>query len=108
MIRGNFRLFGLAVLLLGSAGPSFAAEPAERTVVAPRAAVPDGSRNAQASHSRRVELPFLLDFRAPDQAPAAPAAREKTAPHPFRESLLKRASADEQSPEALGAHPLIA
>ena len=108
MILGNFRLLGLAVLLVGSATPSFAAEPAERAVVAPRSALPDGSRNAQASHSRRVELPFLLDFRTPDREPAVPTARDKTAPHPFRESLLKRASSDEQSSEARNAQPRVA
>lgn len=88
MILGTFRSCALGALLGGLAAPTLAAAP---QAPAPEAPAP-GSQRADAGRSRRVELPFPLDFRAPDRSPPAPAPQENAGPHPFRETLLKRAS----------------
>jgi hypothetical protein len=92
------RYCALGALLAGLAAPSFAAAP--RAPAADEARVP-GSQRADSGRSRRVELPFPLDFRAPDRVPQAPAPQEDAGPHPFRETLLKRASLVTQ-PETRG------
>ena len=96
MILGNVRLSVLGALLAVLATPSLAAPPAERAGTNPKAATSAGSQSADASRSRRVELPFPLDLSSPDREPRARAPRESTqdgsGPHPFRETLLKRAS----------------
>jgi len=92
MILTTFRLCALGALLAGMAVPSLAAAP-EATVTAPK--TQDGQR-ADSGRSRRVELPFPLDVRAPDRAPRVPAPQEAEGLHPFRETLLKRASLAEQ------------
>ena len=89
MILRTFRLCALVALLAGTAVPSLAAAPQ-----APSDR-PDNQR-ADAARSRRVELPFPLDIRAPDRAPPTAAPRQDAGPHPFREPLLKRASLDGQ------------
>ena len=88
MILAILRSCALAALLAGLAAPSLAAAPAERST-------PDRQR-ADAVRARRVELPFPLDVRPLDRAPAAPVRREEAGPHPFRETLLKRASLAEE------------
>ena len=93
MILATFRLYALGALLAGTAAPSLAAAP---QTPAAEEAQPRGSQRADSARSRRVELPFPLDFRAPDRAPRAPAPQEDAGPHPFRETLLKRASLAEQ------------
>jgi hypothetical protein len=90
MILRHIRLGMLGVVLAALAAPALAAAPAGTTPVDPNPAA--GSQRADASRARRVELPFPLDFRAPDREPPAPALRQDAGPHPFRESLLKRAS----------------
>ena len=89
MILGTFRYCALGALLAGLAAPSFAA--AAQAPAVEEAQTP-GSQRADAGRSRRVELPFPLDFRVPDHAPRAPAPQDNAGPHPFRETLLKRAS----------------
>jgi hypothetical protein len=93
MILATFRLCALGALLTGTAVPSLAAAP---QTPAAENAEPRGSQRADSGRSRRVELPFPLDVRAPDRAPPAPVPQESTGPHPFRETLLKRASLAEQ------------
>ena len=88
MILGNFRLCALGVLLAGLAAPALAGAADAQ----PGSAKAEPRRETQASHTRRVELPFLLDCRSPDSEPSAPAPRDDAAPHPFRENLLKRAA----------------
>jgi hypothetical protein len=85
MILATFRLGALGALLAGMTMPSLAAAPQ-----APSAR--QDSQRADAARSRRVELPFPLDVRAPDRAPRPSAPQENAGPHPFREPLLKRAS----------------
>ncbi len=94
MILGRVTFCVLGVLLAGMAVPSLAATPGERAATKPAAApaTPAERGNAQASHSRRVELPFLLDSSPPEREPQAPPPVPESGPHPFRESLLKRAA----------------
>jgi len=93
MILATFRLCALGALLAGIAAPSLAAESASPAVQQNA----QGNQRADAGRSRRVELPFPLDFRSPDREPRAPAPRDDAGPHPFRETLLKRASLVEES-----------
>lgn len=103
MILATFRLCALGAVLAATAAPSLAAEPGS-PAVQPN---PQGSQRADAGRSRRVELPFPLDFRSPDREPRAPAPRDDAGPHPFRETLLKRASLVEESETRgrLSRHP---
>lgn len=89
MILATFRLCALGALLAGMAVPCSAAAP--ETPSAQR-----DSQRADAGRSRRVELPFPLDTRAPEAAPRPAARQDDAGPHPFREPLLKRASLAEQ------------
>ena len=88
MILATFPCCALGALLAGTAVPSLAAAPeapgAERNA--------QGSQHAESGRSRRVELPFPLDIRTPDRDPPARVPQVETGPHPFRETLLKRAS----------------
>lgn len=93
MILATFRLCALGALLAGTAVPSLAAAP-EAAVTTPKT---QDSQRADSGRSRRVELPFPLDVRTPDSAPPAPAPQEDAGPHPFRETLLKRASLVEKA-----------
>ena len=93
MIRSIFRPCLLGTLLVVLAAPSHAADEVPASAPAAQAA---GSQRAEAGRSRRVELPFPLDIRAPDRAPPTAAPRQDAGPHPFREPLLKRASLDGQ------------
>jgi hypothetical protein len=112
MILGHFRLCVLGAMLAGLAAPAFAAAPEGAR---PAEAQPDaGSQRADASRSRRVELPFPLDFRAPEAGPRRSAspkeAPQDRGPHPFRESLLKRAALSDSGASArrdgrLSRHP---
>ena len=90
MILRHFRLGMLGVMLAALTAPALAAAPGGTPPADPDPAA--GSQRADASTARRVELPFPLDFPAPDRAPPARAPRQDSGPHPFRESLLKRAS----------------
>ena len=92
MILGKVRLIALGTLLAGLASPSLAGTPHDRADGDSKPVVSSGPEGAQASHSRKVELPFLIDRVSPDREPRASAPRGDTAPHPFREVLLKRAS----------------
>ena len=85
MILATFRLCALGALLAGIAAPSLAAAP--QTPSAQR-----DSQRADAGRSRRVELPFPLEARTPDEAPRPAARQEDAGPHPFRDTPLKRAS----------------
>lgn len=89
MILSTFRLCALGALLAASTVPSLAAD--EVPARAPAVQAP-GKQRAEAGRSRRVELPFPLDFRAPGSEPSQPAWRQDAGPHPFRELLFKRAS----------------
>lgn len=94
MILSTFRIGALGVLLCGLAAPAAAADRD-----GPRAASPADSAN-RADHSRRVELPFLLDFRPTESEPRRPVTHQKagkTGPHPYRDIQLEqplRASLD--------------
>jgi serine/threonine protein kinase HipA of HipAB toxin-antitoxin module len=92
MILGKVRLIALGTLLAALASPSLAGAPDDHANGDSKPVVSSGRENAQSSHSRRVELPFLIDRASPDREPRASAPREDAAPHPFREDLLKRAS----------------
>jgi len=92
MILATFRLCALGALLAGTAVPSLAAAP--EAPAAQRDA--QGSQRADSGRSRRVELPFPLDIRTPDRDPPSRVPQVETGPHPFRETLLKRASLAEQ------------
>jgi hypothetical protein len=87
-VLGTLRLCALGALVAGLAAPSLAAAP--DAPAGEQAQAPGGQR-ADASRSRRVELPFLLDFRAPDREPPRPARRASDDPHPYRDIPLKRA-----------------
>jgi len=89
MIRSIFRPCLLGTLLVVLAAPSHAADEVPASAPAAQAA---GSQRAEAGRSRRVELPFPLDFRAPEREPSQPARQQDAGPHPFREVLFKRAS----------------
>lgn len=97
MILGRFRLYALGALLAGLATPSLAEAPAATDAKT-------GSQSADASRSRRVELPFPLDFRPTDREQRATAPQNSpqdgSGPHPFRETQLKRASLVEPAPAA--------
>lgn len=92
MILTTFRMCALGALLAGTAVPSLAAAP-HAAVAAPKT---QSTQRADSGRSRRVELPFPLDTRLPDRAPPAPVWQEDAGPHPFRETLLKRASLADQ------------
>jgi hypothetical protein len=94
VILGNFRAFACGVLLAGCAVPSLAAAPqgAAVTVETGQSVASAGSESRTASRSRRVELPFPLEVRAPEREPPAKAPQGDAGPHPFRETLFKRAS----------------
>ena len=101
MILGTSRFLALGALLSGLAAPALAGTPREPVeAVAPSGAAPADQRT-QTRHSRRVELPFLLDFRAPEDESPKTAPREDGAPHPFREILPKRASLSMPGTDAL-------
>ena len=78
------------------------AEAPVATAVKPAAST--GSQSADASRSRRVELPFPLDFRPTDREQRATApqrsAPDGSEPHPYRETQLKRASLDNRASAA--------
>lgn len=93
MILGKFRLVAVGALLACLAAPSLAAAPVSTDAKPVTSA---GSQSADASRSRRVELPFPLDIRPTDREQRATAPQRSTPdgsePHPFRETQLKRAS----------------
>lgn len=88
MILATFRLCALGALLAGTAAPSLAAAPETQAVERDT----QGSQRADSGRSRRVELPFPLDVSTPDRTPPARVPQVDAGPHPFRETLLKRAS----------------
>ena len=90
MILRPCKYLALGAALAGLAVPAFAEAPAAPTK--PLASA--DARGMQPSHSRRVELPFPLDLRIPELAPRTMAPRENIAPHPFRETQMKRAALD--------------
>ena len=93
MILGTFRLLALGLLLAGSAAPALAgAQESAAVTVDAQSVASAGGESRDASRSRRVELPFPLEFRAPEREAPARAPQRDTGPHPFRESLFKRAS----------------
>ena len=95
MILGNFRLLALGALLVGASAPSLAEAPHAAAVTvdaAPQSMASARDESREASHSRRVELPFPLEFRSPERQPPAPTRQADSGPHPFRETLFKRAS----------------
>ena len=89
MILNRFLLCVFGAALAGLAAPSLAAAPDR-----PAKANPDSAerRSAQASHSRRVELPFLIESPSSERETEAPAPQRHSGPHPFRETLLKKAA----------------
>ena len=91
MILGTLRYCAFGVLLAGLGAPAFAGTAAEPATTKSAPAPQTHGQSADASPSRRVELPFLLDFRSPDSAPRPPVGSDGDGPHPFRETLLKRA-----------------
>jgi len=90
MILGRFITCALGVVLAGLATPSLAAAPDRPAPT--REVAPAERPGPQASHSRRVELPFLLESPSTDRAPPAPAPQRDSGPHPYRETLLKKAA----------------
>jgi len=88
MVLGTFRLGGLGALLAASA--AMAGPPVEAAVTIKKDPAP--AAPLQAERWRRVELPFPLEFRAPQRETRQTAPRREAAPHPFREDLLKRAA----------------
>jgi hypothetical protein len=103
MILGTYKNWVLGIALGVLAAPALAATPAA-PAAGPLASA-DGQR-PEAGHSRRVELPFQLDFRAPEAKPATAAPRPKAEPHPFRESGPKHAALDLSGRAASGlSHP---
>lgn len=94
MILGTLRLYAPAALLAGLSAPLSAAVPGGSagadTVSKPLA--PGDDKGALAGHSRKVELPFLLESGSSDRETPAPVQPERAGPHPFRENLLQKAS----------------
>lgn len=91
MILSTFKLTALCGLC-SLAAPAWAAdtrapETSPNAAEASRAEDSSGTDDVRASHSRRVELPFLLDFRPAEQAPV-PTAPRTAAPHPYRQLQL--------------------
>lgn len=84
MILSTFRICAVGALLCGLAAPAAAAEGSVPAVAAPSQEV------EPRAHSRRVELPFLLDFRPTRAEPRQPAARRRAAPHPYRELEMEQ------------------
>ena len=106
MILGTFRLVALGALLAGSAAPALAGAADGATVSADaRSVASAGGESREASRSRRVELPFPLEFRAPDREPPARAPLRDAGPHPFRDTLFKRASLSETADLRLSRLP---
>ena len=106
MILGTFRLVALGVVLAGSAVPALAGAADGAPVAADARSVASAAgENHEASRSRRVELPFPLEFRAPDREPPARAPQRHSGPHPFRELLFKRASLSETADLRLSRLP---
>ena len=99
MILGSCKYWALGAVLAGLTVPALAETRADQ---APQPLASAEVRAPQAPHSRRVELPLPLDVRAPEPAPRTLAPRE-AAPHPFRESELKRAALDST---VLGKYPV--
>ena len=94
MIPRPFKLCALAASLAGLAAPALAEPPAGGARADARPSVSaDGSSGP--AHSRRVDLPFLLEPGTSDRQPRAPAPKGKAAPHPFRDDLPNRASRGE-------------
>jgi hypothetical protein len=91
MIRGTFRYCALAALLGGLGAPALAGTTVGPAIPKSALAALARGQSADASPSRRVELPFLLDFRSPHSEPRPPVRNDSDGPHPFRETLLKRA-----------------
>ncbi len=91
MILRGFRFYALGALLAGLGAPAHAGTPTEPTAAKP-APTAQAARapNADASPSRRVELPFLPDFRSPRSEPRPTVRSDGDGPHPFRETLFKR------------------
>lgn len=92
MILSTFKIAVLSALC-GLAAPALAAETNAPDARADTAEAPAGTADgvpvddSRATHSRRVELPFLLNFRPPENAPARTAPR-KAAPHPYDQLQL--------------------
>ena len=106
MTFGIRRSWPLGVALAVIAAPALAeasAGEAVRAEAKPLASA-DGQRSL-AERSRRVELPFPLDTRAPEPRPPTATSRTPAAPHPFRESQLKRASLEYQGPAVRALNP---
>lgn len=82
MILTTFRIAALAAALGGLAVPGMAAasHSSERQArIAPRS-----DTALRAAPSRRVELPFLLNFRPTPDSSHEAMRRPKPEPHPFR------------------------
>ena len=95
MILGTYRLMALGAVLGGCAVPSLAAAPPGMPVEpVPKSVASSTSESREAARSRRVELPFPIQFRSPEPPQPAPTRRADPGPHPFREILFKRASVD--------------
>ena len=97
MILGTYRLIALGAVLGGCTVPSLAAAPPGMPVtVEPvsKSVASSTSESREAARSRRVELPFPIQFRSPEPSQSAPTRRADPGPHPFRETLFKRASVD--------------
>jgi hypothetical protein len=94
MILGTLRLYAPVALMAVLAAPLSAAGPGRSGPVGAEARplAPTDGKGALTSHSRKVELPFLLEPGLPEQETQAPVHRDRAGPHPFRESSLQKAS----------------
>jgi hypothetical protein len=92
MILGTLRHCAFGALLAGLGAPALAGTATEPATAKSSPSAQARGQSADASPSRRVDLPFLLDFRSPDSAPRPPVRSDGDGPHPFRETLLKRAA----------------
>jgi hypothetical protein len=114
MILGTLRLYAPVALMAGLAAPLSAAGagPSGPAGAEAKPLTPADGQGALASHSRKVELPFLLEPGLPEQETRATVHRDRAGPHPFRESSLQKASfaaalsgADELRDRRLSRYP---
>lgn len=89
MILTIFRIGAAGALLGGLAAPAAAADSEPRQAQSSSAESERPFELRRSNLSRRVELPFPLEYRSPGQATPRPVPRVET-PHPYRNLDLDR------------------
>lgn len=83
MILSTFRIVALGAFVCGLGVPAAAAESPALSGSS-RGSASDAQGSVARQHSRRVELPFLLDYR-PQRSEAPRPAPRVPSPHPYRD-----------------------